>query len=521
MKRLGRTSVRSYLLLLCGLPAGCSALTSGEQPPPPPPVYSPAGHPPEGQPAALQRVGFTVAAVREPPAVPTAPPVPPASPFAGQPELSVKTLVQEVLSRNPTLVQMVAAWQAAQARPPQAKALEDPMLNTRVGPAAFGSDRVDGAFMVELSQKLPFPGKRGLRGENALAEASAAGNEVEDTRLQLIESAQSAYSDYFLAERAGEVNRRSLDLLQRLRKSAVSRYESGKTPTRQEVLQADVELGREQDRRLALALAREVAVARLNTLMHLPPDSPLPPSPRQLNLGVSLPDTVALRAAALARRPDMRAAADRVRAEQASLGLAEREFYPDVEVMAAYDAFWQERPLRPQVGLRLNLPVYKAKRYAAVDEARARIVRRLAELDRLTDRASFEVQEAYAQVRRSEQGVRLYKQTILDKARQNREEAESAYEKGLIPFVSLIDAQRTEVGLQDRYYEAVADYFRRWAALERAIGGPLEPWPPPELPGGPGPAGCVPGCCRPGGPSGHGLPAAHAITSWRRRPSWG
>jgi outer membrane protein TolC len=281
------------------------------------------------------------------------------------PELPVGVLVQEVLDRNPTLAQMVAAWQAAEARYPQAKALEDPMLNTRVGPAAFGSNKVDGAFMVELSQKLPFPGKRDLRGENALAEASAAGHEVEDTRLQLIESAQTAYFDYFLAERALEVNRRNLDLLQRMRKSAVSRYESGKTPTRQELLQADVEIGREQDRRLALEQAHEVAIARLNTLMHLPPDSPLPPSPRQLRLGTKLPDASSLRTAALARRPDLRSAADRVRAEQASLALAEREFYPDVEVMAAYDAFWQERPLRPQVGLKLNLPVYKAKRSAA------------------------------------------------------------------------------------------------------------------------------------------------------------
>src|SRR4029079_17703391 len=95
-------------------------------------------------------------------------------------------------------------------------------------------------------------------------------------------------------------------------------------------------------------------------------------------------------------------------------------------------------------------------------------------------------QEAYARVRRSEQGVRLYERTILPRARENRETAKSAYEKTLIPFISLIDALRNEVSLQDRYYEAVADYFRRRAALERATGGPLAPWPPAELPGGPG-----------------------------------
>src|SRR5262249_29256282 len=103
----------------------------GAAPPPPPPFLPRRGTPRKAARRGVILLGlrFSRASGRRPPAVPTAPPVPPASPFAGQPELSVKTLVQEVLSRNPTLVQMVAAWQAAQARPPQAKALEDPMLN--------------------------------------------------------------------------------------------------------------------------------------------------------------------------------------------------------------------------------------------------------------------------------------------------------------------------------------------------------------------------------------------------------
>jgi outer membrane protein TolC len=71
--------------------------------------------------------------------------------------------------------------------------------------------------------------------------------------------------------------------------------------------------------------------------------------------------------------------------------------------------------------------------------------------------------------------VRLYEQTILPKARENQETAELAYGKALIPFISWIDALRTEAGLQEHYYEAIADYFRRRAALERAVGGPLEP----------------------------------------------
>src|SRR5205823_1355318 len=134
---------------------------------------------------------------------------------------------------------------------------------------------------------------------------------------------------------------------------------------------------------------REVALARINTLMHLPPDAPLPPPPKRVGLPAPVPDATSLRTVALSRRPDLLALADRIRAEEAQLGLAHKEFYPDIELMAAYDTFWQERQLQWQGGLRLNLPVYKARRYAAVAEAEARIAQRRAELAKQNDQVNY------------------------------------------------------------------------------------------------------------------------------------
>jgi cobalt-zinc-cadmium efflux system outer membrane protein len=179
-----------------------------------------------------------------------------------------------------------------------------------------------------------------------------------------------------------------------------------------------------------------------------------------------------VRAAALDRRPDVLAAASRLAAEQATLALAVRDYKPDVEVAAAYDAIWQERPLRAMVGVRVNLPVRLARRDAAVAEARARVGRRQAELARLTDQVNFEVQQAHAQVRESERAIVLYRQTLLPAAEANIKAAQSAYVTGKIPFLSLVEAERSLIGLRDRYYEVVAEYFRRRAALERAAGGP-------------------------------------------------
>jgi outer membrane protein TolC len=403
------------------------------------------------------------------------------APFPVTGELSAEALVQAVLARSPTLAQMVAAQEAAATRYPQVTALDDPMLSGWMAPATIDARPLNYAQRVELTQKVPYPGKLRLRGENALAEARAAGNEVEDTRLQLIEAARDAFYDYYLVGRALAVNAENLELLRKFRRNAETRYTHGQV-TQQDVLQADVEVGRQQERQLSLERMLQVAVARINTLMHLSPDSPLPPPPQAVPVEEILPDVAVLRTWALARRPDLRALANRVEADRAALALAYKEFYPDADFMAAYDSFWQgkddERSLRPQIGLRLNLPVRLERRRAAVAEARARLAQRQAALARQTDQVNFEVQQAYEQVRESDKAVRLYDRTILPTAEGNVKAAEPAYVNGKIPFLSLIEAERNLVGLRDRYYEVVADYFRRRAALERVVGGPLVPTPP-------------------------------------------
>src|SRR5262249_33274008 len=241
----------------------------------------------------------------------------------------------------------------------------------------------------------------------------------------------------------------------------------------QDVLQAEVEIGRQRERQLTLERMKQVAVARINTLLHLPPDAPLPPPPKELRPAAAPPEVQELRALALSRRPDLQALADRLAAEQAALALACKEFYPDFELMAAYDHFWQgvDRDFAPQLAVRLNLPIRKAKRWAAVAEAQAKVAQRRAELDRQIDQVNFQGEEAYAQLLEEERIIRLYDESILRAAEQNVRAAQTGYVTAKVPFLNLIEAQRNRALLRERYYEAIADYHRRRAALERAVGG--------------------------------------------------
>jgi outer membrane protein TolC len=406
------------------------------------------------------------------------PSIPAATPFAGLDTLSAEAVVNETLARNPTLAERRAAWEAASARPAQASALDDPMFTGSFGPGTFGSNDVNFAYIVQLSQKFPYPGKRQLRGAAAAADARAAGNELADVSLQLVEAARAAFYDYYLADRALTVNAEGQRLLGEFRNNAKSRYENAQAPE-QDVLQADVEIGRLKEREQTLRRMRNVAAARINTLIHASATAPLPPPPAQLDKPTALPPLDALIPTAIANRPDLRALADRVAADRARFALAGKEFYPDFTPFAAYNRFMGNRPpglpLAYSIGVSMNLPVYKGRLNAALAEARAKLAQREAELARQTDQAAFQVREAYERAVESARIVRLYEDRILRDARRNVQSAQPAYVTGKIPFLTLVETERLEVGLRDRYYQAIADYHARRAALERAVGGSVTP----------------------------------------------
>jgi outer membrane protein, heavy metal efflux system len=392
-------------------------------------------------------------------------------PFAGRTELVEADLVAQVLARNPTVAQMSAAAQAAAARYPQVTSLDDPKAGGTFGPASIHSGSVDFAYRVEVSQAFPYPGKLSLHGEGARQGAAAATADLDDAHLTLAEAARSAFADYFLAARSAEVNADGLKLLGEFRDNASARYRNAQGE-QQDIFQADVAIARQKERSVALDRMQRVVRARINTLLHVSPESPLPPAPKTLDAMGPVAAAAELRELAIRQRPDVAALHARARAEEAAVALAMKDYYPDFEAMLAYDAFWQrpEKDLRPMVGVRLNLPIRTDRKDAAVIEARARLMQKRAELAKAIDHAGLQVQEAYEQVREVEQSLKLYEESALPAARENVRLAQSSYTTGKVPFVSLIDAQRNLVELRDRQFELLAEARRRRAALDRATG---------------------------------------------------
>ena len=180
----------------------------------------------------------------------------------------------------------------------------------------------------------------------------------------------------------------------------------------------------ELDRRpIELERMNFVAVAHINTLLRKPPQAPLPPLCRPT---FNVACIRRLGTASTDRSPTTagisRAGGPRPR-EQAAVTLACKEHYPDTEFFGRYDSFWQpsdtQSDLRGQVGVRLNVPIYKSRLNAAVREAMFRLSQRRAEYSQKVFDVRYEVQAAYAQLEASRKSLALYSERLLPFAGQN------------------------------------------------------------------------------------------------------
>lgn len=388
--------------------------------------------------------------------------------------LTREWLAAEVEARNPSLEAMFSAWQAAAQLYPQRIALEDPILMGMIAPQSAASELTETAYALQLNQKLPWLGKRRLRGAAAAAEADAAFQEAQDTRLQIRLAADQAFFDYYLARQLVDLNRDNLTLMRQFRESALVKYRTNLL-AQQDVLQADLELADLERRQLELTRMLRVAIARINTLLRRWPDAPLPP-PENVATPAPPDDASLLWQTALQQRPDLAALAWRVQSAEAELELAYKQYYPDLDAFGRYDTFWQpastQGPLRAQLGVAVNLPVYCRKLQAAVCEAQFRLSQRRAEFDQKTLEIQYEVVAAAEQVEESRQAAKLYAERLIPAAEQNVAAARANYEVNKLSFIELAQSQRQRVAIYERQAEALVAYHRRLAELQRAVASP-------------------------------------------------
>lgn len=366
------------------------------------------------------------------------------------------------------------------ARIPQARALPEPMISigyagniVPVPPFDIQKGDPSSGRMIGISQELPFPGKRSLRGKVANMEATAEWWAFEQTRRNVVAEVKDAYFDLSYSVKAIEVVTKNKKLLEQFTKIAEARYAVGRG-LQQDVLKAQVEISKLIDQLTVLEQSRRTAEARLNSLLYRELDSavgrPEELQPRAFDYGLA-----GLNEIALANYPELKAQRRRIERAQYSVQLAKKDYYPDFSVGFTYI----NRPGMPEmyaVNVGVKLPVYYwQKQRPAETEAAASMAAEQRRLENMTAVLFFRIKDRYLAATTAQRLIRLYGTTIIPQSSLSLESAIAGYEVGKVDFLTLLDNLITLLNYELNYYEQISNEEKAVAALEPLVGVVLRP----------------------------------------------
>ena len=404
------------------------------------------------------------------------------TPLAGfaQPEMPVELdqLIAEALERNPALKAAQYRWDAARHRRHHVSAWDDPMFSytrwvstpeTRVGPQT-------NVFL--LSQRIPYPGKTGLRGDMVDEEAAAIEAQRHATERDVAFQVKRAYYDLYRIDRSIHILNDYRSVLQRFTRVAEEQYATG-TGSQSSVLKSQVEASTVLERRLGFNRARAGIVARINAVRDRAPDTRVG-TVTKIDLNrYTIPESSIVHQA-LTTRQELLEVDARIRRSDLMLRVANLAFRPDFKVQASYITIPKKSSVVSDAGkdafgimVGLNIPIHRHRRRAAVDEATATGLAHEMTRQNIANTIRAEIADAYGRMRNTAQTLDLYDQGMMAQAESSLESSVAAYQTGNLDFLNLLDAERTLLQMRLNYIRQQADYRKHVAALEWAAGGEL------------------------------------------------
>ncbi len=407
-----------------------------------------------------------------------APPALPAA--AAEAPLVLKRAEAMAMEHNPALAGAGSRAEALAAVPAQVGALPDPQLslaalNLPTDSFATGQEAMT-QMQLGISQAIPFPGKLGLRQSAAEKMAEAASHNRDEAQLMLLRNVRIGWWNLAWLDKALAIIDHNVDLLRDLVRIAEARYKTGQG-LQQDVLLAQLELSKMQERQLDLQATRQRQAARFNALLGRPSQTPVALPAIDDRLRSELPNTDELKRKARQRRPMLLALQRKADAAGDRVALAERDYYPDFKLGAAYgyrhglNANGSRRPDLASVQLSLNLPIFTAdKQERQLDQRRAEEAGAEFDWQDAADRVDAEIEAAVADLYAARQRAALFRQGILPQARQTTASMMAGYQVDRVDFLNLMRARLNEFNTDIQYWRQIASAHQAAARLAAAAG---------------------------------------------------
>ncbi len=385
--------------------------------------------------------------------------------------------IETALKNNPAIKEFQHRIKAAEEVPSQVSSLDDPILEFQLKNMPVDtfdlSQEPATQKQFTLSQKLPYPGKLGLKAEIAGKNITITRQDLEEARLTITRDVKRAFYELCFVLAVTNITQENKTLLEQFVTIAGSKYSVGKG-LQQDVLKAQVELTQVMARLIELQKLEGFEKAKLNSLMNLLPQEAL-----TIPHGIAKTDfnfTVQkLQAIAEKHRPLL----SKIRSIKQRYGiskkLAEKEYYPNFNVGFKYKqregTSHIDRPDLVSAFVGINIPIwYKTKQSRRVSETAYKVEMASETYNKAKNQIFLKIKGLVDKERQGDKTLQLIEQGILPQARQSLESALAGYTVDKVDFLTLLSNQVTLFKWQIKYHRELTDYEKNLAEVEHSAG---------------------------------------------------
>ena len=378
------------------------------------------------------------------------------------------------LSGEPGAAALLDSAEALQERAVAAGQLPDPMM--RVGLANFpvsgGGFSTEGMTQAQLGFRQAFPRARSLESDQFESQARALTFNADARKRDVLQATRHAWLDTYYAQQAEVLLTESRPFFADLVTITRSLYSVGRK-SQHDVLRADLELSRLDDRLIELSRVRESSRAMLSRWLG---DEAYRPLATSLPAWQDLPALEQLREQ-LASHPALEAADAGVGARQAAVRVAEERKKPGWALDVGYgyrDGYLPSGEPRSDfvsVAVTVDLPLFSGNRQdrrlaAALSERRAAINTQA----ELSARLGSELNAEYARWQDLSRRLELYETRLLGQSRSQAEAALLAYQSDAGDFADVMRAYIDDLNARIAYLRLQVDQAKSYAVLAN-LGG--------------------------------------------------
>lgn len=393
----------------------------------------------------------------------------------------LQRLLEQTDANNDRLRQLEAEIEALLDEVPAARALDDPVLS--LGINALPTDTL--SFSQEpmtqkqifIAQKFPWFGKLDLKSRKVALTAAKKKDMLRALRLDLHRAVSEAYFELAFIDRSLEVNAELQQMVGQILRFAEATYASGRG-LQQDVLQAQVELGKLIDEKTTLLSRKRILEIQINEQINATgfiqvQTNGIPPLPDPV------PIAEALKQSTLVHNPGLAALAVDIETAGLDIELARKDYWPDMSVAVGYgqreeDLTGRDLPDFVHGSVSFTIPIWfqnkqnnrllaALKRKSAAEKA----------YDNLKKRLPLQVDALLSEIRSFQVNYRLFDEALLLQTEQWAQASLTAYEVGKVDFDTMINAhvRRLRFGLQADRYRASA--YKSLSRLQELTGLPI------------------------------------------------